>query len=120
MRQLIIAMFCALFALSSVHAQDKAESKKTAPAAEKAKREPSEAQKKQQQRMKDCNVKAEGKSGDDRKGFMSSCLKGEEPGKKEPSAAQKKQQERMKDCNTKAEGKSGEDRKKFMNSCLKG
>jgi len=26
--------------------------------------------------MKDCNVKAEGKSGDDRKKFMSSCLKG--------------------------------------------
>lgn len=92
MKQLIAAMICALFALSSAHAQDKAEAKKAAPAAEKkaapaaekkaapavekAKKEPSEAQKKQQERMKDCNVKAEGKSGDDRKKFMSTCLKG--------------------------------------------
>ena len=34
------------------------------------------AQKKQQDRMRDCNAKAEGKSGDERKKFMSSCLKG--------------------------------------------
>jgi hypothetical protein len=60
-----------------------------------------------------------GKSGDARKSYMSSCLKGED-GKKEPSAAQKKQQERMKDCNAKAEGKSGDERKKFMSTCLKG
>jgi len=26
--------------------------------------------------MKDCNAKAEGKKGDDRKKFMSTCLKG--------------------------------------------
>ncbi|HEX6592672.1 MAG TPA: PsiF family protein [Moraxellaceae bacterium] len=30
----------------------------------------------QQQRMKDCNDKATGKKGDERKAFMSSCLKG--------------------------------------------
>jgi len=76
MKQLIVAMICALFALSSAHAQDKTDAKKAAPAAEKAKKEPSEAQKKQQERMKDCNAKAEGKSGDDRKKYMSSCLKG--------------------------------------------
>ncbi len=70
--------------------------------------------------MKDCNAKAEGKSGDDRKKYMNSCLKGGDSGKKEPSAAQKKQQERMKDCSVKAEGKSGDDRKKFMSTCLKG
>jgi psiF repeat len=121
MKQLIAAMICALFALGTAHAQDKAETKKAATATtEKVKKEPSEAQKKQQERMKDCNVKAEGKSGDERKKFMSSCLKGEESSdKKEPSAAQKKQQERMKDCSAKAEGKSGDDRKKFMSSCLK-
>ena len=42
---------------------------------EKAKKEPTEKQKAQQERMKDCSVKAEGKSGDDRKKFMSTCLK---------------------------------------------
>ena len=31
----------------------------------------------QQQRMADCNKQATGKTGDDRKTFMSSCLKGE-------------------------------------------
>lgn len=84
MRQLLAAIICTLFALTAAHAQDKAEVKKAAPAAEKkaapavekAKKEPSEAQKKQQERMKDCNVKAEGKAGDDRKKFMSTCLKG--------------------------------------------
>jgi hypothetical protein len=30
----------------------------------------------QQNRMKECNEKAAGKKGDDRKAFMSSCLKG--------------------------------------------
>ena len=30
----------------------------------------------QQQRMKDCNIQATGKHGDERKAFMSTCLKG--------------------------------------------
>ena len=47
-----------------------------AAAQDKAKKEPSEKQKAQQERMKDCNKQAEGKKGDDRKKFMSSCLKG--------------------------------------------
>jgi hypothetical protein len=81
MKQLIAAVICALFALSTAYAQQpQGEAKKGAPAAEKkaekAKKEPSEAQKKQQERMKDCNAKAEGKAGDDRKKFMSTCLKG--------------------------------------------
>ena len=81
MKQLIAAVICALFALSTAYAQQpQGEAKKGAPAAEKkaekAKKEPSEAQKKQQERMKDCNGKAEGKAGDDRKKFMSTCLKG--------------------------------------------
>jgi len=46
------------------------------PAAAQDKKEPSAAQKKQQERMKDCNARAEGKKGDERKQFMSSCLKG--------------------------------------------
>ena len=36
----------------------------------------SDKQKAQQQKMKDCNMKAEGKKGDERKAFMSGCLKG--------------------------------------------
>ena len=40
---------------------------------------PAAAPNAQQQRMKDCNVKAEGKSEDARKAFMSSCLSGKEP-----------------------------------------
>jgi psiF repeat len=76
---------------------------------------PAFAKNEQQDRMKECNEKAAGKKGDDRKAFMSSCLKGEEaaPAKMTP-------QERMKDCNKKAEGKKGDDRKKFMSECLKG
>jgi hypothetical protein len=100
MRSLIAALSLSLVALPG-YAQEK--------------KEPSAAQKKQQERMKDCNAKAEGKKGDDRKKFMSECLK--DPG---PSAAQKKQQDRMKECNAKAEGKKGDDRKKFMSGCLKG
>src|SRR4051812_28110038 len=101
----IIAAVC--FALSlGAYAQDK------------AKKEPTEAQKKQQERMKDCNKKAEGKKGDERQAFMSSCLK---DGGAAPSAAQKKQQERMTACNKQATEKKlkGDERKSYMSSCLK-
>ena len=80
------------------------------------KKEPSAAQKKQQERMKDCNERAglQKLEGDARKKFMSSCLKGEEKG----SA----QQDRMGACNKEASSKGlkGDDRKKFMSGCLKG
>ena len=81
MKKLIAAAICALFALSTAYAQQpQGGAKKGAPAAEKkaeqAKKAPSAAQKKQQARMKDCNAKAEGKSGDERKKFMSTGLKG--------------------------------------------
>ena len=80
------------------------------------KKAPSAAQKKQQARMKECNEKAGDKKGDERKAFMSSCLKGDGP-----SAAQKKQQSRMSACNKQATEKKlkGEERKSFMSSCLK-
>ena len=74
----------------------------------------------QQQRMKSCNAEAGAKSlkGDERKAFMSSCLKGE------TAAAEKAtpQQQRMKDCNAEAGSKSmkGDARKSFMSACLKG
>ena len=85
------------------------------PAYAQEKKEPSAAQKKQQERMKSCNAKAEGKKGDERKKFMSECLKDAEP-----SAAQKKQQLRMMVCNAMAVGKMGDERMEFMSSCLKG
>jgi psiF repeat len=106
--KLLMAMFCLMFAASTTaYAQDK--------------KEPSAAQKKQQARMKDCNEKATDKKGDDRKKFMSSCLKGEAGGN-EPTAAQKKQQNRMSACNKQATEKKlkGDERKSFMSSCLKG
>ena len=81
------------------------------------KKAPSAAQKKQQARMKECNEKAGDKKGDERKAFMSSCLKGDGA-----SAAQKKQQNRMSACNKQATEKKlkGTERKSFMSSCLKG
>jgi hypothetical protein len=45
----------------------------------------------QQTRMKDCNVKAKGKKGDERRQFMSACLSGKDVGKdaQKDSAAKK-------------------------------
>ena len=107
--KLFIATLCLAFATTGAFAQDKKEAKK----------EPSAAQKKQQERMKDCNAKADGKKGDERQKFMSSCLKGGSGA--EPSPAQKAQQERMTACNKQATEKKmkGDDRKKFMSGCLK-
>ena len=67
MRKLIAMLSCVLLAASSA-----------ALAVDKDKKEPSEKQKAQQNKMKDCNKQAGDKKmkGDERKGFMSSCLKG--------------------------------------------
>jgi hypothetical protein len=101
MKTLIAALAAALLVLP-VHAQDK--------------KEPSAAQKKQQERMKSCNERAglQKLEGDARKKFMSSCLKGEEKGSV--------QQDRMAACNKQAGEKKlkGDERKGFMSSCLKG
>ena len=84
-------------------AQDKAKAAdgKAAPAADKAAKEPSDKQKAQQERMKACNDKAKAgdKKGDERKKFMSSCLKGEDDA---ASPKQKAQQDKMKSCNKEA------------------
>jgi hypothetical protein len=65
----------------------------------------------QQERMKACNSQAGDKKGDERKAFMSQCLKG---GAAMPMTQQKK-------CNADASAKSlnGDDRKTFMSECLK-
>ena len=75
----------------------------------------SEAQQAQQEKMKTCNADAKGKTGDERKKFMSECLSA----KPQASQAQKAQQDKMKSCNADAKGKTGDERKKFMSECLK-
>lgn len=78
------------------------------------------AQTAQQQKMTTCNAEAKGKSGDERKTFMSTCLKAA------PAANDAKtltpQQQKMKDCNATAKTKAltGDARKTFMSTCLKG
>jgi hypothetical protein len=106
----ILAVLCSLsLAAFPVVAQDKKDEKKA----------PSVAQKKQQERMKDCNEKVGERKGDERKKFMSACLKGDmDKGK---GAKMTEQQSRMKDCNRQAgdKGMKGDERKKFMSTCLK-
>lgn len=70
----------------------------------------------QQQRMADCNKQATGQKGEERKAFMSSCLKG-----KTVAAPAETQQNKMTTCNADAKTKAlkGAERKAFMSSCLK-
>jgi hypothetical protein len=71
----------------------------------------------QQQRMADCNKQASGKTGDERKTFMSSCLKSGTPTASAPTTPQ----ERMKACNADATKQSlkGDARKAYLSTCLK-
>ncbi|APO84565.1 phosphate starvation-inducible protein PsiF [Pseudomonas putida] len=68
----------------------------------------------QQEKMKTCNADATAKAlkGDERKAFMSTCLKKDVP---------QTQQEKMKTCNADATTKAlkGDERKAFMSDCLK-
>ena len=85
----------------------------------------------QQNKMKGCSAeaKAKGMKGDERKAFMSKCLKkdyvlksaAKEDAKPAASAVKVKQQDKMKSCNAEAKTKAlkGDERKKFINSCLK-
>ena len=76
----------------------------------------------QQNKMTTCNAEATTKTlkGDERKAFMSTCLKAA------PAANDAKtltpQQQKMKDCNASAKTKAlaGDARKTFMSTCLKG
>lgn len=83
----------------------------------------------QQDKMKGCNAEAKGMKGDERKAFMSKCLKKDyvlksaaAPADAKPAAAAPvKQQDKMKTCNADAKTKAlkGEERKAFMKTCLK-
>src|SRR6187397_1237630 len=74
----------------------------------------------QQDKMKSCNAQAskKGMKGDERKAFMSDCLKADSKGGASP--AQTAQQEKMKSCNAQAskKGMKGDERKAFMSDCL--
>ncbi len=63
----------------------------------------------QQNKMAMCNKEAAGKTGDERKGFMKTCL----------GAGKDMRQSKMKACNAEATGKRGNERKVFMGECLK-
>jgi hypothetical protein len=68
----------------------------------------------QQEHMKTCNTQAGDKKGDERKAFMSQCLRA-------GAAMPMTQQEKMKKCNADASAKAlkGDGRKAFMSECLK-
>jgi len=121
MKGLLAVLSCMLMVAAPLaQAQDKGKAPTEAQKKQQDKsKAPTEAQKKQQERMKACNDKAGDRKGDDRKKFMSTCLKGQDTG---ASAKQKAQQDRMGDCNKQANLKNmkGEDRKRFMSSCLSG
>lgn len=66
----------------------------------------------QQNKMGQCNKDAGDKKGDERKAYMSECLKAK------PTAA-KTQQDKMKTCNVSAKDMKGDERKAHMSECLK-
>ena len=72
----------------------------------------------QQNKMGMCNKDAGEKvlKGDERKKFMSECLKKD---KAPEAAAPMEPKNAMGACNKAAEGKKGDERKKFMSDCLK-
>ena len=76
----------------------------------------------QQNKMTTCNADATAKSlkGDERKTFMSTCLKAA-PAANDDGKVLTPQQQKMKTCNADAATKAlkGDERKAFMSDCLK-
>ena len=75
--------------------------------------DPTPAQKAQQDKMAACNTKSEGKTGDERKKFMSECMSAKPA---EPAKAESK----MAMCNKQTAGLSGDARSKAQSECMKG
>ncbi|HWA39600.1 MAG TPA: PsiF family protein [Burkholderiales bacterium] len=111
----ILAALCTLSIVVATPAlgQDKKDEKKA----------PSVAQKKQQERMRDCNKKATERAltGDERKNFVSACLRSAPAATTAKGEKMTPQQARMRDCNKKAADRAlkGDERKNFMSACLK-
>ena len=91
---LILVAACVLAAAAPAFGADAA-----APAAPNA----------QQEKMKACNAKAEGKTGDERKAFMKTCL----------SAKPAKPESKISMCNKQTAGMSGDARAKAQSECMK-
>jgi psiF repeat len=106
MKQLIAACALALpFLAGQAFAQGSAPAAApTAPAARNS----------QQDKMKQCNMDAAGKKGDERKAFMKGCLSDK------PAAAAKPmtQQEKMAACSKANKGKKGDEYKNAQKECL--
>jgi hypothetical protein len=91
-------------------------------AADPAPAAPAKALTPQQQKMKDCNAQAGDKKGDERKAFMSTCLKSDSTATAAaPAKPMTQQQQKMKSCSVQAKEQhlAGDERKTFMSSCLK-
>ena len=80
----------------------------------------------QQEKMKGCNIEAKGMKGEERRAFMSKCLKKDyvlksNAAAKPAESTPVKQQDKMKSCNADAKAKAlkGDERKAFMKECLK-
>jgi len=113
MKRLFTVLLCTMVvAASFACGEDKGKATKQAQA-----KAPTQAQKKQQERMSACNKQAGEKKvkGDARKKFMSACLEGK-------STVAKVKQGRTGECNHQATVRNlkGEQRKAFMSSCLRG
>ena len=81
----------------------------------------SEKQQRQQARFKDCTQQAQGRKGDDRKQFMSACLRVERVASADTSGGKRPAQaNKMSSCSKEAAGKQlkGAERKQFMSACL--
>lgn len=65
-------------------------------------------------KMAECNKQSAGKTGEERKKFMSECMAAGKPAEKQLTP----QQQKMKDCNAQAKGMKGKERKDFMKTCL--
>ena len=91
MKTLIALTLASLFACGAAYAADK----KMTP---------------QQEKMKACNEEASGKTGDERKAFMKTCL----------SAKPEKKESKMAMCNKKTAGMKADERKKAQSECMKG
>lgn len=107
MKYLIAALSLALAGFFAVSAQ-----------AADAASAPAKGRTAQQEKMKQCNVDAKGKSGDERKDFMKECLSAKSAAAESGKGAQ---QNKMKTCSAdfKASGKPTGERKDFMKECLK-
>jgi hypothetical protein len=113
MKRLFTVLLCTMVvAASFACGEDKGKAAKQSQA-----KAPTQAQKKQQERMSVCNKQAGEKKlkGDTRKKFMSACLEGK-------STVAKVKQSRTGECNHQAAVRNlkGEQRKAFMSSCLRG